>query len=130
MDMAAFGEKLVIYGGAATKVLNDIRVLDTVDFIWHLQQDDHDLPDLKGRFGHSCNAFDRYIVIFGGCGPYQTKLKSRAWFAETIAIDIQTGKYCKFDGTRSSLNQEIIEEKKKAKIELENSRAPMGSLEV
>ena len=107
MDIITVGNKLILYGGVAARVYNDVRSLDSLDYIWKVLKEDGELPDWKSRFGHSCNGFERYIFIFGGCGPYSAKLKSRTVFQETIAFDIETGKYCKFDGGRVSLQAEI-----------------------
>ena len=51
--------------------------------------------------------FERYLVIFGGCGPYQHKLKKRNCFQDVIVYDTQTGCYVKFDGGPASLAAEI-----------------------
>jgi len=92
-------------------------------------KEDVELPDWKSRFAHSCNGFERYIFIFGGCGPYSAKLKSRAVFQETIAFDIETGKYCKFDGGRVSLQAEISDLKTQKLKENGSDHAMQGSTE-
>ena len=113
MDIITLGNKLVVYGGAATGVYNDVRIVDLHDYQWKVLKQDGESLDFKARFGHSCNGFERYVIIFGGCGPYQAKLKKRSCFQETIAFDIETGKYCKFDGSKASLQAEISEMKTK-----------------
>jgi len=70
MTVIPIGNKFITYGGTAVNVFNDIRSLDSVDYIWKVIQENVELNDFNGRFGHSGGAFDRYIVIFGGCGPY------------------------------------------------------------
>ena len=128
MDMAAIGNKVVIYGGAATKVHNDIRIVDTLDYQWKMLKDDTETTDFKARFGHTCDAFERYLVIFGGVGPYNPKMKKRAGFAETIVFDIETNKYCKFDGGKTSLQAEISEMKAKKSKVAESTKMSSGWL--
>ena len=70
MNVVPFGNKFITYGGTAANVFNDIRSLDPDDFLWKIMKDNGDSPDFHGRFGHSGCAFERYLVIFGGCGPY------------------------------------------------------------
>ena len=77
MDVIPVGNKFIIYGGTAATVFNDIRALDSVDFIWKILKEDIELHDFPGRFGHTACGFERYLVIFGGCGPYSKKLKKR-----------------------------------------------------
>jgi len=125
MDLVAIGNKVVIYGGTATKVYNDIRIVDSLDYQWKMLKDDTETTDFKARFGHSCNNFERYLVIFGGVGPYNKKMKRRSGFSETIMFDIETGKYCKFDGGKTSLQAEISESKAK-KTKLQESTKASG----
>ena len=61
-------ETIVVVGGKYLAQLD--LVLDTVDYIWQVLKADVELPDFPGRFGHTTCRFERYIVIFGGCGPY------------------------------------------------------------
>ena len=103
MDVFSVGQKFITYGGTSATVFNDIRSLDSVDFIWKVLKEDVELHDFPGRFGHSACGFERYMVIFGGCGPYSRKLKKRNSYQEIIVFDIETGKYVKFDGGPSSL---------------------------
>ena len=77
MSVVPIGNRFITYGGTAVNVFNDIRSLDSVDFIWKILREDVELPDFTGRFGHSGCGFERYLVIFGGCGPYSKKLKKR-----------------------------------------------------
>ena len=133
MDMVPIGNKFITYGGVAARVFNDIRAIDSLDFVWKVMKDDVETPQFQGRFGHSCNVFERYIIIFGGCGPYSMKLKRRACFSETIAFDIETGKYCKFDGGPASLQAEMSElrtSKMRAKGLMKETVSAMGSLAV
>lgn len=111
MDVVSFGNKVVMYGGVAVRVFNDIRSLETIEYTWKVLKDDQELPDFYSRFGHSCNGFDRYIFIFGGCGPYSRQLKKRNCFNETIVFDIEQGKYCKIEGSKASLQSELYEHK-------------------
>lgn len=111
MGVVPMGGKFITYGGAAATVFNDIRSLDPVDFVWRVLKEDAELPDFPGRFGHSACGFERYVVIFGGCGPYNSKLKKRNTFQDTIIFDIESGKYAKFDGGPTSLQAEISERK-------------------
>ena len=101
----ALGNRFITYGGSASTILNDIRCLDSDDdYIWKILKPDVDLPDFPGRFGHSMCVFERYLVIFGGCGPYSNKLKKRSRFQDTICFDTETGKYCKFDGGQNDVH--------------------------
>ena len=77
MGVIPLGNRFVTYGGVAATVFNDVRVLDSVDFVWRVKKPDVELVDFPGRFGHSVCAFERYLVIFGGCGPYSNKSKRR-----------------------------------------------------
>lgn len=80
MGVVAMGNKFYTHGGAAANVFNDIRSLDSLDFEWKVLKQDGNLPDFQGRFGHATCSFERYFVIFGGCGPYSKKLKKRSSF--------------------------------------------------
>lgn len=77
MGVIPLGDRFVTYGGVAATVFNDVRVFDSIDFVWHAKKPDVELFDFPGRFGHSVCAFERYLVIFGGCGPYSSKSKKR-----------------------------------------------------
>ena len=88
MDMFSLGNKFITYGGTAANVFNDIRSLDSVDFVWRVIREDVEAHDFKGRFGHTGLAFERYLVIFGGCGPHNNKMKKRNFYQETIFYDI------------------------------------------
>ena len=131
MDIVPIGNKFITYGGVAARVFNDIRAIDSHDFVWKVLKEDVESPTFQGRFGHTCSVFERYVIIFGGCGPYSMKLKRRACFQETIAFDIETGKICKFDGGRSSLQAEMSElktQKLRAKGLMKETVSAMGSL--
>ena len=80
MDVVSIGNKFIMYGGTAANVYNDIRSLDSVTMEWKCLRPSRELPDFPGRFSHSMGMFERYLVIFGGCGPYQHKLKKRNMF--------------------------------------------------
>ena len=86
--MFSLGNKFITYGGTAANVFNDIRSLDSVDFVWRVIREDVEAHDFKGRFGHTGLAFERYLVIFGGCGPHNNKMKKRNFYQETIFYDI------------------------------------------
>lgn len=77
MGVYALGNKFITYGGTSANVFNDIRSLDSHDFEWKVLKQDVNLPDFVGRFGHLGCGYERYLVIFGGCGPYSKKLKKR-----------------------------------------------------
>ena len=109
MDVFPLGNKFITYGGTAANVFNDIRSLDSVDFVWKILKDNVELHDFPARFGHSGCGFERYLVIFGGCGPYSKKLKKRSSYQDTILYDIETGRYFKFDGGPASLQAEFSE---------------------
>lgn len=115
MAVIPLGNRFITYGGTAATVFNDIRCLDSVDFQWKVFKEDVELPDFAGRFGHSGCAFERYLVIFGGCGPYQKKLKKRQTYQGTIVYDTETQKYCKFEGGRAAFQAELSELKSKKK---------------
>ena len=74
---ASLGNKFLMYGGTGTSVYNDIRSLDCLNNEWKILRPNWELHDFPGRFGHSMDTFERYLVIFGGCGPYMHKLKKR-----------------------------------------------------
>lgn len=119
MGIFAIGNKFITYGGAAANVFNDIRSLNSVDFEWKVLKENVEHHDFPGRFGHVGCGFERYMVIFGGCGPYSKKLKKRNSYNDTIMFDIETGKYVKFDGGKTSLQAEIYElknQKKKGEV--------------
>lgn len=107
MEVLPLGNRMITYGGTAATVFNDVRSLDSIDFIWKVLKDDGDLHDFAGRFGHSGAGFERYFVIFGGCGPYSKKLKKRNSYQDMIFYDTETGKYFKFEGSPSSLQAEL-----------------------
>ena len=109
MAVVPMGNRFITYGGTAANTFNDIRSLDSIDFVWKILQEDVELNDFHGRFGHSGCAFDRYIVIFGGCGPYNSKLKTRKSYQDIIFYDVDVGKYVKFDGGKIELQSEISE---------------------
>ena len=109
MSVVPIGNKFITYGGTAANVFNDIRSLDSVDFVWKSLRENVELPDFAARFGHTGCAFERYIVIFGGCGSYNSKLKTRSFYQDTIFYDIETKKYMKFDGGKIELQSEISE---------------------
>ena len=109
MDVIPIGSKFVTYGGAAANVFNDIRSVDSVDLVWKVLKEDFEAHDFAGRFGHTACGFERYLVIFGGCGPYSKKLKKRSNYQDMICYDIETGKYVKFDGGPASLQAEFSE---------------------
>lgn len=77
MDIVSIGNKIVLYGGVATRVYNDLRSFDSLDHVWKVLKEDVEVHDFSGRFGHSISKFDRFVVIFGGCGPYSKTLKKR-----------------------------------------------------
>lgn len=52
MGVVAIGNKFFMYGGTAANVLNDVRSLDAVDFVWRVLHEDVDQPDWMGRSGH------------------------------------------------------------------------------
>ena len=77
MEVFPLGNKFITYGGTAANVFNDIRSLESLEFTWKLLKDNTEQHDFAGRFGHTGVGFERYLVIFGGCGPYSMKLKKR-----------------------------------------------------
>ena len=77
MEACALGNKFVTYGGTGASVYNDIRRIDSDSHEWKILRPDLELHDFPGRFGHSMCIFERYLVIYGGCGPYLHKLKKR-----------------------------------------------------
>ena len=103
MSVVPMGNRFITYGGTAVNVFNDIRSLDSVDFIWKVLKEDVDLHDFPKRFGHSGCPFERYIVLFGGCGPYDSRLKTRAFYQDLILYDVETERYVKFDGGKIEL---------------------------
>lgn len=103
MEVLPLGNRFITYGGTAANVFNDIRSLDSVEFIWKVLKDNTEQHDFSGRFGHTGCGFERYLVIFGGCGPYSKKLRKRSSYQDTIIYDIETGKYFKFEGGPASL---------------------------
>ena len=115
MEVFALGNRFITYGGTAANVFNDIRSLDSVELSWRVIRDNIELHDFPGRFGHSGCGFERYLMIFGGCGPYSKKLKKRNSYQDTIMYDIETEKYFKFEGGPASLQAEITELKTKSK---------------
>ena len=80
MGVVSMGGKFIVYGGTAANVYNDIRSLDDSTREWKIIRSDVQLHDFPARFAHSMGIFERYLVIFGGCGPYQHKLKKRNCF--------------------------------------------------
>lgn len=115
MSVVPIGNKFITYGGTAINVFNDIRSLDSVDFEWKVLQENELINDFAGRFGHSGCAFERYIVIFGGCGPYNNKLKTRASYQDIVFFDIEMLTYVKFDGGKVELHAEMSEMKQGSK---------------
>ena len=87
MDVVSIGNKFIIYGGTAANVYNDIRSLDSLSHEWKVLRTNQELHDFPGRFSHSMGIFERYLVIFGGCGPYQHKLKKRNCFQDVFMYD-------------------------------------------
>ena len=45
MEVFSIGNKFITYGGTAANVFNDIRSLDSVDFVWKVLKEDSDLHD-------------------------------------------------------------------------------------
>ena len=114
MEAVGIGNKFIVYGGTGSEVYNDIRSLDSVTNEWKILRPNLELHDFPGRFGHSMNIFERYLVVFGGCGPYQHKLKKRNCFQDVYMYDTQTTSYVKFDGGPASLAAEFEDQVKKA----------------
>lgn len=93
-------------------------------------KDDVELPDFPGRFGHSGCGFERYLVIFGGCGPYSKKLKKRNSYHDTVMYDIEANKYFKFDGGPASLQAELSELRTVASRQKKGKLKKAGTLEL
>jgi hypothetical protein len=55
-------------------MLNDVRLLNPYTWEWKKVKNDVSLPDWAERFGHLTATFDKYVAIFGGCGPYLQKI--------------------------------------------------------
>ena len=53
MSVICLGNRFITYGGAAASVFNDIRVLDSIDYVWKVNREDVELPDFQDRFGHT-----------------------------------------------------------------------------
>ena len=89
MDVSSIGNKFIVYGGTAVNVFNDIRSVDSTDFEWKILKENTESHAFPARFAHTAAQFDKYVVIFGGCGPYLRKLKRRNCFQDVIMFDIE-----------------------------------------
>ena len=70
MSVVPIGNKFITYGGTSANVFNDIRSLDSEEFVWKSLRENIEIAEFASRFGHTGSAFERYIVLFGGCGSY------------------------------------------------------------
>ena len=103
------GSKFIVYGGTGAEVYNDIRSINSTTYEWTIMRPNLELHDFPGGFGHSMNVFERYLVVFGGSGSFQHKLKKRNIYQDVFMYDTQTGSYVKFDGGPASLASELEE---------------------
>jgi hypothetical protein len=59
-----------MYGGQSTGVFNDFKSFDPDSLEWKILQLDGYRHDLQGRFAHCMGGFDRFVITFGGQGPF------------------------------------------------------------
>jgi hypothetical protein len=82
------GMKSYVFGGQGSERKNDVKVLDTVSMHWLPMETTGNIPE--ERFGHSAVAYKHSILVFGGAGDYDTKLRIRTLFARIFML--HTGK--------------------------------------
>jgi hypothetical protein len=58
--------------------------------------------DPDGRFGHSLTKNGNYLVLHGGGGPYNTRMKSRFTYSDVRLYDLETRKWVEQDLSRLS----------------------------
>ena len=98
--------KFYVYGGTSANVFCDIRCYDDIENIWKLVKQDSHASDFQARFGHCLGIFYNFLIIWGGCGPYLKKMKTRACYGEIVAFDLNTNQYVKLEGGPSQLQLE------------------------
>jgi len=45
MEVLPLGNRFITYGGTAANVFNDVRSLDSIDFIWKILKENEELHD-------------------------------------------------------------------------------------
>lgn len=103
------GSRFIFFGGQATKLFNDVRSLFVTpeQLEWGLERPDTKSQDFEARIGHSFHGFERYAIIFGGCGPYNKEIHRRHFFNDVIAFDTSTQTPMRFTGSLGSRFEEI-----------------------
>ena len=74
---ALSNNKMVMYGGLAGKMFNDVRVWNSETFFWDLGLKDEKRNTLAQRFGYAIGSFANYLVIFGGYGEKLPTARTR-----------------------------------------------------
>jgi hypothetical protein len=83
------GRRVYVFGGQCSDRKNDVKVLDTSAMRWFSLETKGDLPE--ERYGHSAAAYRSSILVFGGAGAYNPKLKIRTVFARISVLN--TGQF-------------------------------------
>ena len=65
-----YGNKMILYGGHNTQILQDYSVFNTITSSWEIA------PEIKGQYlekceNNTCVLYENYLVFFGGyyCTP-------------------------------------------------------------
>lgn len=78
-----------MFGGQGSERKNDVKVLDMSSMKWLSLNVTGNLPE--ERFGHTAVAYKSMILVFGGAGDFNSKLRIRMVFARIHALNTGQG---------------------------------------
>ena len=80
----------MVGGLGSTDAINDFRIYknDENKFEKIVFTNEDKLFHLEPRYAHSLHYFKNNIVVYGGGGPYLSKLKCRATFSDIRMLDM------------------------------------------
>ncbi|KRX08367.1 Galactose oxidase/kelch, beta-propeller [Pseudocohnilembus persalinus] len=96
-SLTYYKDKLYLYGGFSEKLKDDLFEYDIKKNSW--RQVKFDLKQLsipiESRMGHTANLYGNQLIIFGGEGQYNERIKSRNNFNDILLLDLENFSWSK-----------------------------------
>lgn len=83
------GRNIFVFGGQCSDRKNDVKIFNTTTMRWQSLNATGHIPD--ERFGHSANIYKDRILVFGGAGDFNMKLRIRAVFPRIYSLNTCKG---------------------------------------
>lgn len=99
--------ELVMFGGQSQVCSSDLRFFDLHKKEWKTDKREASIFDPDGRFGHSLNKHNNHLVLYGGGGSYNKRMKARFTYSDVRLYDLSTNQWLEQDLSRLSSRKAV-----------------------